>query len=269
MNPTTANMTTVISTDTNRNPNPPLSVDYPSEQINMEKEEQQKTTLTTTTMMMNTTASNLYTISDTPVVVVSDDDEDTDTDTDTDNDNDDNTMKATTLLLSSTHLSSIVSSQKRRNDKHRREVTVRFKKEDSKYKLVKKATNWKGKKMISGSRHTKTPTGYWYTQQEMKDNYKSLSRSSIMMVGTDDGITQQQQCTSLSWFSYEKRLQRRIMRKQMYKIMKAIQDYELATQTKVPELLSQLLDRHSKPMVEEGIRIAEVASTSIDDTVVC
>jgi len=285
MNPTTANMATAISTYTNRNPYPPLSADFPSEQINnMEKAAHTKTTLTTTTtttttttMMMNTpcTASNLDTLSEQPVVVVVVSDDDADADAGADKDV---PMKATTLLVSSTHLlSSIVSSsQRRRKEKRRRQCevirVVRFKKEEEAQdkRVQQKATNRKWKKMIRSSRHTKTPTASWYTPQEMKNNYKTLLHSSRMMVRTDDGITQQQCTTSVSWFSLEKRMQRRIRRKQMYKIMKAIQDYELATHTKVPELLSQLLERHSKPTVEENIRIAIVASASTtDDTVVC
>jgi len=266
----------------------------------MEAEEHQQTTVTMTTTMMNTThtASKVDTISEQPVVVVvvSDDDEDTNTDTDTDTDADkDVPRKATTVLVSSTHLSSsssssIVLSQRRRKGKHRqrREVikVVRFKKEEEEAQdkgVQEKATKWKGKKMSSGnSKHnSKTPSASWYTSQEMKENYKSLSRSSIIMEGTDDeqGRTQQQQqqqqcpttSMTVSWFSSEKRMQRRRRRKQMYKIMQAIQDYEVATHTKVPELLSQLLARHSQPMVAEGLRIAVVASahSTTDDTIVC
>jgi len=288
MNPTTAvNMTTAISTSTKRNPSPPVSAAFPSEQIkSMETEEHQQTTVTTTIRMNTThTASNVDIISEQPVVVVvvSDDDEDTDADANTDV-----PMKATTVLVSSTHLSSsssssiVSSSQRRRKEKHRqrREVirVVRFKKEEEAQDkgVQQKATKWKGKKMSSGtSKHNTTPSASWYTSQEMKDNYKqSISRSSLRMVGGTDenGRTQQQQqcTTSVSWFSYEKRMQRRIRRKQMYKIIQAIQDYEVATHTKVPELLSQLLERHSQPMVEEAIRSALPATASTtDDTVVC
>jgi len=295
MHPTTANMTTAISTSTKGNPTAPFSADFPSEQINsMETEEHQKTTLTTTTTRMNTThhtASNVDTISEQPVVVVvvSDDDEDTVTDADADKDV---PMKATPVLVSSTHLSSsssiVSSSQRRRKEKHRqrREVirVVRFKKEEEGQQdnwVQQKATKREGKKMIRRSTHNKTPSASWYTSQEMKDNYKqSIARSSNIRMGvTDDeqGRTQQeqqQQCTTtsaVSWFSYEKRMQRRRRRKQMYKIMQAIQDYEVATHTKVPELLSQLLARHSQPMVEEGLRIAVVvaSASTTDDTVVC
>jgi len=273
-------MTTTISTCSNRLRTLTLSAaDFSSEPMNMKTEEDQPTTLTTNAtmmmrMMMNPryTASHLETISEPPGVVDVSDDDDEDTDIDSDADND-VPMQATTLLLSSTHLSPssslMSSSQRRRKEQCRRRERrgVRFQKEAEAQE--KKATNGTGKKMNSGSssRHNKTlPTTTWYTPQEIKDNYQSVSSHSSVMAGTDE----KQSTTSVSsWFSYEKRIHRRLMRKQMYKIMQAIQDYERATQTKVPDLLAQLLHRHSTPMVEEGIRLAVEASTSRDNTGVC
>jgi len=192
-----------------------------------------------------------------------------------DEDDYDITMK-TTIVSSTKHPSSIMVSQKRGRNNKCRHREVRFKKEESKNTLVKKAAK-KVEKIISSSiRNKKTSSLTWYTRQEIKDNYKSIiyamsssiksrrnDREGLLLTRSqkvgEDGT---QSCTYIPWFSHQKRKQRTLVRNQMYKIVKAVQGYEVATQTKVPNLLSQLLERHSKPMVQEAVRIAAARDMS-------
>jgi len=144
--------------------------------------------------------------------------------------------------------------------------------------VIKKAGK-KVKKMIRSRNIKKSNT--WYTREEIKDSFKSiimavsspsskirrrnnndqqgLLPSRSQKIG-EDGTT----CSyTSSWFSQPMRKQRQLRRTQMYKILQAVQAYESATQTKVPDMLSQLLDRHSKSMVQEAIQIASTSNTNI------
>jgi len=139
-------------------------------------------------------------------------------------------------------------SQRLKLNTKKRSRQVRFKEEDSSFNkdtLIKKASESRRRK---NKKISLTTT--WYTPQEIKDSYKS-----IIIPASKEGK---------SWFSIQKRKKRRIKRNQMYKILKAVQEYEVATQTKAPDLLSQLLDRHSKSMVQEAIRIASENGASTD-----
>jgi hypothetical protein len=63
---------------------------------------------------------------------------------------------------------------------------------------------------------------------------------------------QQEDIHILDWFLSQKRKQRSNQRKQMHDIIKAVKEFEKSTDTKVPDLLSELLQRKSKPMIEEA-----------------
>lgn len=64
----------------------------------------------------------------------------------------------------------------------------------------------------------------------------------------------------LQWFSSEHRNQRVMKRNQIQDTIQAVRDFETATQTHCPEMLAQLLQRHSQPAVEEAFRKASNAS---------
>jgi len=171
------------------------------------------------------------------------------------------------------HQSSQRLKVKLTSKKRSRQHKVRFETSSSKDTLIKKASCTKVKKTIKSSTSTcrrknmktsslattPTTTTTWYTPQEIKDSYKSI------IIGAATASKKEGRSSSSSYFSIQKR-QKRIRRKhQMYKILQAVQEYELATQTKVPDLLSQLLDRHSKSMVQEAVQIAsDECSTSTD-----
>jgi hypothetical protein len=63
---------------------------------------------------------------------------------------------------------------------------------------------------------------------------------------------QEEDIQILDWFSSQKRKQRSNQRKQMNDIIKVVKEFEKSTDTKVPDLLSELLQRKSKPMIEEA-----------------
>merc|ERR1712166_786736 len=115
----------------------------------------------------------------------------------------------------------------------------------------------------------------WYTRKEIKENHKSIikaakcnekrkadlmplpssfSSSSYSCSLPRDDETQQQEGKDieveedlhiLNWFSSKQRQQRSTIRTQMNEIVKAVQEFENSTQTHVPNLLSELLQRKS------------------------
>jgi hypothetical protein len=105
----------------------------------------------------------------------------------------------------------------------------------------------------------------WYTRKEIKDSHKSIIKAaksyekrkaalmplpSLSSSSSPKEEEQQQQEIEdihvLNWFSPYKRKQRSNKRKQMNDIVKAVKEFENSTHTKVPDLLSQLLQRKSK-----------------------
>ena len=96
------------------------------------------------------------------------------------------------------------------------------------------------------------------TKKKTSSVLSLLTSSAAMNIEDEDDIQ------LLQWFSSERRKQRMRMRTQMKETVRALKDFESSTNTKTqPELLCQLLQRHSKFAVDEAIRTAYKTSSEL------
>jgi len=128
---------------------------------------------------------------------------------------------------------------------NKRRRTVRFKMEESSpSKKSNNINNWIKKAAQKGQKYK---TMLWAVSSKIRRKSGGEDKND------DTSSSSPLRRTYVSMLAQQQRKQRLILRQQMYTIVNMVQDYEITTHTKVPELLSQLLQRHSQPMVEEAI----------------
>ncbi|OEU08187.1 hypothetical protein FRACYDRAFT_271786 [Fragilariopsis cylindrus CCMP1102] len=187
---------------------------------------------------------------------------------------------AITKSFTSTRPASIIKKKKNSNKNNKsRVISVRF---DTKWINLShdKSNITRRRRKIKKSNRSREQSAavdskLWYTRKEIKENHKSIikaakcnekrkadliplpssfSSSSYSCSLSRDNETQQEEkdievveedIHILNWFSSKQRKQRSNIRTQMNDIVKAVQEFENATQTHVPNLLSELLQRKS------------------------
>ena len=185
-----------------------------------------------------------------------------------------------TKSVTTTRPASIIKKKKNNNNNNKsRVISVRF---DTKWiNLSHDKSNITKRRRIKKSNRSREQSAavdskLWYTRKEIKENHKSIikaakcnekrkadlmplpssfSSSSYSCSLPRDDETQQQEEKDievveedihiLNWFSSKQRQQRSNIRTQMNEIVKAVQEFEHSTQTHVPNLLSELLQRKS------------------------
>merc|ERR1712166_856534 len=185
-----------------------------------------------------------------------------------------------TKSVTTTRPASIIKKKKNNNNNNKsRVISVRF---DTKWiNLSHDKTNMTRRRRIKKSKRSRAESAavdskLWYTRKEIKENHKSIikaakcnekrkadlmplpssfSSSSYSCSLPRDDETQQQEEKDieievedihiLNWFSSKQRQQRSNIRTQMNEIVKAVKEFENATHTHVPNLLSELLQKKS------------------------
>ena len=169
----------------------------------------------------------------------------------------------------SDYYDNIQTSASSNNNKKRRRSVVRFAPQCGGYFELRTSTNnpendqnKRRSKPIKRRKFESSDSMFWWTKEELED----IQQACIFAVKRcDSGLSlvpgtssiEDKDLSSLDRFSSRNRKRRKLTRCQMYETTRAVQEFEIATKTKVPpEMLSQLLQRYSAPMVLEATKKA-------------